>query len=73
MCNCLNEMEASLEKKTGDPDMRIQGIRFDFKNKCRALACCYDYREKTKKGEYFKIRTHEDFIYSYCPFCGKKY
>ena len=72
MCDCAFNVRNKLKEMTGDPNVFIDGIGYNIRLQIR-MSCKYSYRKITKAGERSKHHTYQNLIFSFCPFCGKKY
>ena len=72
MCDCAIKVRDKLKEMTGDPSVYLDGIGYTSDLQVR-MACNYSYRFLTKAGKRSKNETHQKLIFSFCPFCGKKY
>ena len=76
MCDCIEKVAASLQEKCGDDEARMNGVSFciDNNNQLQSfMTGSFSYRKRTKSGEFYKNKTTDHFVFSFCPFCGQKY
>ncbi len=72
MCDCAIKVRDKLKETTGDPNVFIDGIGWKVGLQI-IMSCEYSYRKLTKAGKRSKHHTYQNLIFSFCPFCGKKY
>ena len=76
MCNCIETVTRLLQEKYEDDKLMLQGVSYSIDSELQLqhfMNGCYHYRKHTKSGDFCKNKTKADIIFSYCPFCGKKY
>jgi hypothetical protein len=72
MCNCIEEMEAKLQQKTGDSEAFIPA-QFDFEHDLRRFYCKGLFQRKGNGKHPSPNFMSSHIPFDYCPFCGKKY
>lgn len=82
MCNCKEDLEAKLlaqyisaEPKARDHGAELKGYTFVMGEKITVKGKMdIEYSASfTVKGEFKKRKRTGTMIFTYCPFCGKKY
>ena len=76
MCNCIETVTKLLREKHEDDKLMLQGISYIINNELQLqhfMKGYYHYRRHTKSGDFCKNKTKAYIIFSFCPFCGKKY
>ena len=71
-CKCLDMVEESLRKYTGDPEAKMT-TSYDFRIGLNRPTVEYTYRKKKKNGTFMPRETKAILVPTYCPFCGVKY
>lgn len=76
MCHCVESIIKLLQEKHDDDELMIEGISYSIDSKMQLhqfMNGWYHYRKHTKSGDFYKNKTRAYMMFSYCPFCGKKY
>lgn len=76
MCNCIETVTKLLREKHEDDELMLQGVSYIIDNELQLqhfMKGYYHYRRNTKSGAFCKNKTKAYIVFSYCPFCGKKY
>ncbi|UTC65991.1 MULTISPECIES: hypothetical protein [unclassified Treponema] len=73
MCNCIEDVTKKLKENLGDDELELQGVVWSLETMEQKLVSYFKYRQKNKAGGFYKNKTESYIVYSYCPFCGKKY
>ena len=76
MCDCIEKAAASLQEKCGDDEARMNGVSFCIGNNNQIqtfMTGSYSFRKKTITGGFYKNKTTDSVVFSFCPFCGEKY
>lgn len=74
MCDCIDKVEAELQKKTGDPMAEIiSAYVFGVEKTSVVPHMEYQYRRKNKNGEFDERKKTGTMLPTFCPFCGVRY
>lgn len=76
MCDCVEKIIGLLQENCGDNEAKMNGVSFCIGNNNQFqtfMTGSYSFRKKTKTGEFYKTKTRGNVVFTFCPFCGKKY
>ena len=76
MCECVEKIIELLQENCGDNEAKMNGVSFCIGNNNQIqtfMTGSYSFRKKTKTGEFYKNKTTDSVVFSFCPFCGEKY
>lgn len=73
MCNCINEIEKTLNNELKTDDVIIQNVCYKLPRCIQVLSCNCEYHKINTNGKKWKNKSIKTLAFTYCPFCGKKY
>jgi len=73
MCKCIEEFNAMLAERSGDPEAKVKvsySINRETGKMSFYVSMYCEYRDKKKDGSFTKPHDHP-IGGTFCPFCGK--
>ncbi len=72
MCECIKQLDADIQERTGDPEACLE-TAINFSKSTVMPNIIYTYHKKKKDGTLEKRERVSIVIANFCPFCGVSY
>ena len=72
MCDCIDKVRKKLKEQTKDDVGILKNVSYTF-SYGEILGTSFLYNARKKDGTKSKKLTEVTILFSYCPFCGKKF